>query len=163
MAFYGAYRKRAAEEGQLLAPRLFAVAAGHVVDRPRNLAAGRGIRGDADGRPPSLQSDLPSEPSPILSYPASNPSAARRPALGRARRRALRRRASSIEELHEGRDIDDPGVPLGVRLFAADGVTWVVSMPTGLANDTMWPDMDWIEALATIPSDAEEMEEVCAA
>jgi hypothetical protein len=36
-------------------------------------------------------------------------------------------------------------------------------MPTGLANDTMWPDMDWIEALATIPSDAEEMEEVCAA
>ena len=163
MAFYGVYRKRAAEEGWLFAPRRFAVAAGHVVDRPRNLAAGRGITGGADSRPQSLQSDLPSDPSSILVYSASNRAAARRPALATARRRALRRRTSRIEELHESRDIDDPGVPLGVQLFAADGVTWVVSMPTGLANDTMWPDMEWIEALATIPSDAEEMEEVCAA
>ncbi len=54
-----------------------------------------------------------------------------------------------------GHDVDDPGVPLGVQLFAADGVTWVVSMPTGLANDTMWPDMDWIEALGSVTGDAE--------
>jgi len=39
------------------------------------------------------------------------------------------------------------GVLSGGQSFAADGVTWVVSMPTGLALDTMWPDMDWIEAL----------------
>ncbi|GEM_PF-2093583 len=38
-------------------------------------------------------------------------------------------------------------VPLAVRLFPADGVTWVVSLPTGLAADTVWPDMEWIEAL----------------
>ena len=44
---------------------------------------------------------------------------------------------------------------MGERLFAADGVTWVVSMPTGLANDTMWPDMDWIEALATVSAESE--------
>ncbi len=49
-----------------------------------------------------------------------------------------------------GHDFDDPGVPLGVQLFAADGVTWVVCLPTGLALDTMWPDMDWIEALGLV-------------
>jgi hypothetical protein len=36
---------------------------------------------------------------------------------------------------------------LAVQLFPADGVTWVVSLPTGLAADTVWPDMEWIEAL----------------
>jgi len=33
-------------------------------------------------------------------------------------------------------------------------------MPTGLANDTMWPHMDWIEALATVSAEAETPEEV---
>lgn len=37
--------------------------------------------------------------------------------------------------------------PLAVQLFPADGVTWVVSLPTGLAVETIWPDMEWIEAL----------------
>ena len=57
-----------------------------------------------------------------------------------------------------------PEVPLAVQLFPADGVTWVVSLPTGLATDTVWPDMEWIEALALVPEEAEtEMpEEVCA-
>jgi hypothetical protein len=52
---------------------------------------------------------------------------------------------------------------LAVQLFPADGVTWVVSLPTGLAGDTIWPDMEWIEALAPVPEQAEtEMpEEVC--
>ena len=61
-----------------------------------------------------------------------------------------------------GHDIDDPGVQLSERLFVADGVTWVVSMPTGWAGDTIWPDMEWIEALAPVPSEAEDTEEVCA-
>jgi hypothetical protein len=58
---------------------------------------------------------------------------------------------------------------LAVQLFPADGVTWVVSLPTGLASDTIWPDMEWIEALATVPGQAEAgettetQEEVCAA
>mgnify|MGYP001016221968 FL=1 len=42
-------------------------------------------------------------------------------------------------------------VPLAVRLLPADGVTWVVSLPTGLARETVWPDMEWIEALAPVP------------
>jgi hypothetical protein len=48
---------------------------------------------------------------------------------------------------------------LAVQLFPADGVTWVVSLPTGLAADTMW-----IEALAPVPEEAETetLEEVCA-
>jgi len=47
-------------------------------------------------------------------------------------------------------------------------VTWVVSLPTGLATDTIWPDMEWIEALAPVPGEAEAgettetLEEVCA-
>jgi hypothetical protein len=58
---------------------------------------------------------------------------------------------------------------LAVQLFPADGVTWVVSLPTGLAGDTIWPDMEWIEALAPVPEEAEAsespatLEEVCAA
>ena len=53
---------------------------------------------------------------------------------------------------------------MAVQLFPADGVTWVVSLPTGLAGDTIWPDTEWIEALAPVPEEAEaEMpEEVCA-
>ena len=59
-----------------------------------------------------------------------------------------------------------PEVPLAVQLFPADGVTWVVSLPTGLAGDTIWPDMEWIEvlALAPVPEEAETElpEEACA-
>ena len=51
------------------------------------------------------------------------------------------------------------GVQLSVQLFGADGVTWVVSMPTGLAGDTIWPDMEWIEALVPVPAEAEVAEE----
>ena len=53
---------------------------------------------------------------------------------------------------------------MAVQLFPADGVTWVVCLPTGLATETVWPEMEWIEALATVPEEAEtEMsEEVCA-
>ncbi len=53
---------------------------------------------------------------------------------------------------------------MAVQLFPADGVTWVVSLPTGLATDTIWPDMEWIEALAPVPEEAEAElpEEVCA-
>ncbi|NLE22985.1 MAG: hypothetical protein GX624_09430 [Actinobacteria bacterium] len=40
---------------------------------------------------------------------------------------------------------------MAIRLFPADGVTWVVSLPTGLAADTVWPVMDWVEALAPLP------------
>ena len=59
--------------------------------------------------------------------------------------------------------------PLAVQLFPADGVTWVVSLPTGLASDTIWPGMEWIEALVPVPGEAETdetaktLEEVCAA
>jgi hypothetical protein len=37
-----------------------------------------------------------------------------------------------------------------------------VSMPTGLAIDTMWPGMDWIEALGPVTgvAEAETFEEV---
>ena len=58
---------------------------------------------------------------------------------------------------------------MAVQLFPADGVTWVVSLPTGLAGDTIWPDMEWIEALAPVPGEEEAgqspetLEEVCAA
>jgi hypothetical protein len=47
---------------------------------------------------------------------------------------------------------------LAVQLFPADGVTWVVSLPTGLAEDTIWPDMAWIEALAPVSEQAETEE-----
>lgn len=56
---------------------------------------------------------------------------------------------------------------MAIQLFPADGVTWVVSLPTGLAGDTIWPDMEWIEALAPVEAEAgettEAFEEVCAA
>jgi len=45
---------------------------------------------------------------------------------------------------------------LAVQLFPADGVTWVVSLPAGLAAETTWPDMEWIEALAPVPRPAGE-------
>jgi hypothetical protein len=53
---------------------------------------------------------------------------------------------------------------LAVQLFPADGVTWAVSLPNGLAGDTMWPNTEWIEALAPVPEGAETEtpEEVCA-
>ena len=53
---------------------------------------------------------------------------------------------------------------MAAQVVPADGVTWVVSLPTGLAGETVWPDMEWIEALAPVPEVAEtEMsEEVCA-
>ena len=37
-------------------------------------------------------------------------------------------------------------------------------MPTGLAHDTIWPDMEWIEALAPVLSGPDDtLEEVWAA
>ncbi len=53
---------------------------------------------------------------------------------------------------------------MALQLFPADRVTRVVSLPTGLAADTIWPDMEWIEALAPVPEEAEteRPEEVCA-
>jgi hypothetical protein len=52
---------------------------------------------------------------------------------------------------------------LAVQLFPADPVTRVVSVPAGLAGDTVSPGMEWIETLAPVPAEAEtEMpEEVC--
>ncbi|HEX5643548.1 MAG TPA: hypothetical protein VFZ86_14600 [Thermoleophilia bacterium] len=47
---------------------------------------------------------------------------------------------------------------MAVQLFPADGVTWIVSLPTGLAGDTIWPDMEWIEALAPVPGEEEASE-----
>jgi hypothetical protein len=44
---------------------------------------------------------------------------------------------------------------LAVKLFPADGVTWVVSLPAGLAVETIWPDAEWIEALIPVPGEAE--------
>jgi hypothetical protein len=54
---------------------------------------------------------------------------------------------------------------LAVQLFPADGVTWVVSLPSGLAAETIWPAMEWIEAFASVPEveQTEQYEEVCAA
>ncbi len=54
---------------------------------------------------------------------------------------------------------------MAVQLFPADGVTWVVSLPTGLAAETIWPHAEWIEALAPVPGEAETgvCEEVSAA
>jgi hypothetical protein len=54
---------------------------------------------------------------------------------------------------------------LAVQLFPADGVTWVISLPSGLAAETIWPDMEWIEAFALVPEEVQTglYEEVCAA
>lgn len=43
-----------------------------------------------------------------------------------------------------------------IRLFPADGVTWVISMPCGVASQTGWPDMDWVEALAPAAAEGDE-------
>ena len=50
---------------------------------------------------------------------------------------------------------------MGVQLFAAEGVTWVVCLPSGLALATMWPNMDCIEALGPVVGevDARTLEE----
>ncbi len=45
---------------------------------------------------------------------------------------------------------------MAVQLFPADGVTWVVSLPTGLAAETIWPDMEWIQAFALAHLQAED-------
>ncbi len=57
-----------------------------------------------------------------------------------------------------------PPEVLAVQLIPADEVTRTVSLPTHLPGDTIWPDMEWIEALATVPeeTDTEMPEEVCA-
>ena len=47
---------------------------------------------------------------------------------------------------------------MAVQLFPAGGVTWVVSLPTGLAGDTVWPDIEWIEALTSIACESEASE-----
>ena len=59
---------------------------------------------------------------------------------------------------------------MAVQLFPADGVTWVVSLPTGPAAETIWPDMEWIQAfvLAQLPAeddraDTQALKEVQAA
>ena len=39
-------------------------------------------------------------------------------------------------------------VRLSIKVFPAGGVMWVVSQPTGLSSDTVWPGMMWIETLA---------------
>ena len=41
------------------------------------------------------------------------------------------------------------------RLFPADGVVWMVTMPSGIAAETAWPDMDWVEALTPPNIDGE--------
>ena len=78
---------------------------------------------------------LPSDPSPTLTYPAETGSGwrVRGVARGSSRIPASCRLPSEA--------------PLAVQLFPADGVTWVVPLPTGLAAETIWPDMEWIEAL----------------
>ena len=45
---------------------------------------------------------------------------------------------------------------LTIRLFPADGVMWVVSVPCGVAAETAWPDMDWVEALASASDGVDE-------
>lgn len=41
-------------------------------------------------------------------------------------------------------------------LFPADGVMWLVAMPSGIAAETAWPDMDWVEALTPAESEPDE-------
>ena len=56
---------------------------------------------------------------------------------------------------------------MAVQLFPADGVVWVIATPSGVATETIWPDWEWIEALAfgasPVPVTTEEWEEVRAA
>ena len=42
------------------------------------------------------------------------------------------------------------------RLFPADGVVWMVTIPSGIAAETAWPDKDWVEALTPPNIDGEE-------
>ena len=42
------------------------------------------------------------------------------------------------------------------RLFPADGVVSMVTMPSGIAAEIAWPDMDWVEALTPPSIDGEE-------
>ena len=49
------------------------------------------------------------------------------------------------------------------RLFPADGVMWVVTMPSGVAAETAWPDMGWVEALAPAQLDVVEPWAIAAA
>ena len=98
--------------------------------------------------------DLPSDRSPTLTYPAEHGSR-RRGALWGAR--GASRLSASCRLPSEA--------PLAVQLFPADGVTWVVSLPAGLVAETIWPDMESIEAFALVPevAETEQHEEVCAA
>ena len=48
---------------------------------------------------------------------------------------------------------------MAVELFLADGVMWIVEMPAGPALATVWPDMEWIEALASDPAVGPELSE----
>ena len=43
------------------------------------------------------------------------------------------------------------------RLFPADGVVWMVSMPSGVPAETAWPDMGWVEALAPASVEPDEL------
>jgi hypothetical protein len=43
-----------------------------------------------------------------------------------------------------------------MRLFPADGVMWMVSMPSGIPAETVWPDVDWLEALAPTTVEPDE-------
>ena len=76
---------------------------------------------------------------------------------------------------HMSGNITKPGITADLEAMRAIGLGGTlfmnvsVALPTGLAGDTMWPDMEWIEALAPVPGEAEagerrrHLEEVCAA
>ena len=51
---------------------------------------------------------------------------------------------------------DERNLTLSKRLFPADGVVWMVTMPSGIAAETAWPDVDWVEALTPPNIDGEE-------
>ena len=48
---------------------------------------------------------------------------------------------------------------LTIRLFPADSVMWVVSMPCGVAAETAWPGMAWVEALASVEDGVDDTRE----
>lgn len=101
---------------------------------------------------------FPSDPSPILISPV--------PSAHRAERDPCTTVSAVLPAPHD-RPLEEP---LREQLFPADGVTWVVSLPTALAGDTIWPGMEWIEALAPASGETEARddapvetpEEVCA-
>ncbi len=43
---------------------------------------------------------------------------------------------------------DEWSLILTMRLFPADGVAWMVTVPSAIAAETAWPDMEWVEALS---------------